>query len=501
MSLSEDVGLLTLGQTRIFLQENGISPASDFYYHGSLTLGGLTESQGELTPIYLPDPSRHGSWIVVGYTRGVTGLPTSDFTARMAKDFRDIWWKLRQDRCPINAQILVGDCNRPDDFTTWEAKILLNSMVPTDLSLPAINPMSGDEEDVANFSGSLMMLSMDRILPLNAQEYAETALVAEALDGFYKGDKTCGSCGTQDDGCNALYVLTKANAGSPGLSSQILYTRDDKSSWVSRDIPTLGGKSGTKVVSMGKYILVISEADGAHHVISYTNLHANATAQWNRVSTNYVAGGAPRAIYRLSSNRAIIVGQGGYIYRIASPTSAPTVVSDGSITTQRLNAIDGLGSVIVAGGDTGALVVSQNKGTSFALVPIVDDTGATLTGDVTAVAVIDKNQWFIGIDGSLYMTIDGGSTFTLHPQWNASVSVINHICFVDRQVGYIAAELSGAGTIYRTDSVGSEWSNEAPAIDNIPAAVRYNFVAPCFYNEVSMGGLAADADGVLAVAQ
>lgn len=498
---AEDPTLAQLGDFRIFVQEDGLSPANEFLYHGNLELGGLTEGQGDLTPIYVPSPDQRNRWVIVGYTRAVRGLPTSDFTSRMLKTLQDVWWKFKEMGCPFNAHVLIGTCESPDDFFDWTAKILLDSAVLTDLSLPVMNPLSGENNAPGDITGSLTMLGLGRILPIQFEEQAETTLLAEAVDGIYRGVIQCGSCGAPDDGCNVFLALAVANSGSPGLSSQIIYTTDDKATWGAIDIPTLGGLSGRRMAEMGRYIVVVSAADGAHHVIPYSSLIAGTTADWVRVSTNYVGGGTPRAIYRISSNRAIIGGQGGYLYRLTNPTAAPTIISDGSITTQNINDIAGFGNMIVAVGDNRAILVSANKGDSFALKVPVDADGVAITGHVTAVAVTGLSTWFIGIAGQLYYTVDEGASYVLHPGWPEASTVINRIQFADRNVGYVACEVNGVGAIYRTDSMGNVWSNTNPWIDSVPSALHYNFCVPCGYNEVAIGGIeSAATDGVLAIA-
>lgn len=496
----EDPNLVHLGWFRAFVQEDGATPGAEFLYHGYLELGGLSEDQGDLTPIYVPSPNTRDSWVIAGYTRSVQGLPETDFTARMSKTLQDVWWSFRQKKCRFNMQVLIGDCQAPDDFYSWDAKILLNENSLVEFTLPIFNPLSGDANAVGDLTGSLSMLSFDRLLPIVFEEQADSTILSEVLDGIWIGTNQCGNCGPADDGCNGLYTLTRANPGSPGLSSQLVYSKDDLSTWVGRDIPTLGGKSGSKLTRMGRSLVVISEADNAHHVIPITSLQAGTLSAWTRV-TGYAAGGAPRAVYPISSNRAIVAGAGGYLYVLTNPGASPVVLSDGAITSQNFNDIDGKGNAVIAVGNTGAVAISINKGQSFALRAITLANGTVITGDVSAVGVLSPQSWFIGVAGQLYYTIDQGYTYTLHPGWAASVDVINSIRFVDSHVGYIAAQTDATSAVYRTDTMGNVWSSDAPSLAGLPPAERYNFVAGCGYNEVAAGGRQSSiGDGVLAVA-
>lgn len=496
----EDPNLVHLGWFRVFVQEDGPTPGAEFLYHGYVELGGLSEDQGDLTPIYVPSPDQRDTWIIVGYTRAVRGLPETDFTARMSKTLQDVWWDFRKRGCRFNMQVLIGDCERPDDFYSWAAKILLNENTLTEFSLPIMNPLSGDANAVGDITGSLMMLSFDRVLPIVFEEQADAVIITEVLDGLYAGLNSCGDCGPVDDGCNSLYVLTRANPGSPGLSSAIVYSKDDLANYISRDISTLGGLSGSKLTRMGKSLVVISEADGAHHTIPITSLQAGTLTDWRRV-TGYAGGGSPRAIYPLSSNRAIVAGAGGYLYRLTNPGSAPMTLSDGSIISQNFNAIDGKGNVVVAVSDAGGVVISINKGQSFALRAITLQDGTVLSGNVDAVGVVSPQIWFLSIAGSLYFTVDQGYTYTEHPGWPASVDTVTDIEFFDKHVGYITAQIGLTAVVFRTDTMGNNWEQTAPWLAGLPAAERYNFAAPCGYNEVAVGGrVSSVGDGILAVA-
>lgn len=499
MSNGIDPSIAQLGDFRVFVQEDGVSPGNEYYYHGSVEFGGIGEGQGDLTPIYAPSPDQRNRWVIVGYTRAVKSLPTTDLTARMLRDLQQVWWDLQERGCAVNIHVLIGRCEAPDDFMDWQAKIILSEAVMTDFNLPNMNPLSGENNAAGDITGSLTALSLNRFVPINFQEFANTELVAEAVDGFYASNVSCGDCGMNDDGCDTFLALQVSNAGSPGNSAQIVYTKKvSGGTWAVRDITTLGGKSANKMAKMGRSVVVISEADNAHHTITLANLYANNTSAWKRV-TGYAT--SPLAIYPISSNRAIIVGESGYLWRLNTPGQSPSVISDGSITSQNLRAVDGKSNVVVAGGDTGAVVVSINKGKSFSLKAIIDQDGNTVTGNVTAVGVIDSQKWMLGVAGALYYTEDQGETYTLHPDWPATVSVINDIKFPQKQLGYIAAENSGAGVVYRSDTMGNIWSAEDPYIDGLPSATRYNFVAPCGWNEVAAGGIKSGNDGVLAIAQ
>jgi photosystem II stability/assembly factor-like uncharacterized protein len=224
------------------------------------------------------------------------------------------------------------------------------------------------------------------------------------------------------------------------------------------------------------------------------NLDATA---WSEVSAGYVEN--PLDIYSKSSGETFISGRNGYVYKLTDVTGSPTVLTDGSVVSDNLNRISGVAETIVAGGENGAVIVSQNGGDSFASKGITLTDGSVIADNVTAIGMLNDRMWFVAAGGNLYFTLDSGDTYT-QKTLDGNISVINDIAFYDDNVGYMAVEINGAARVYRTDSVGWNWYY-TDGIANLPTMVRANFVAPCYYNEVAVGGrVTVSGDGLLAIA-
>lgn len=495
MGASHDTSILQLGQSRIFMQE-AATPSQVYKYRGTVNLDGLTEPLGDVTPVYIPSSTQRNRWDIVDEVPGTPGLPTTGFTAKMLKSLRDIWWDLKERGCRFNVQIVIGDCQRPDNFADWESKILFAGARLTEFTLPSFNPLSGDDNATGDITGSLTGRALERILRIRFQQYAEDEVVAEVLDGLYYDTIQCGECGVASDGCRHVYFLTLANGGSPGLSSQIVYSIDDKATWATLDIPTLGGLSGNRMGAMGSRLVVVSEAAGSHHHILVTDADAGNTLGWVEVATGYEVTGSPRCIYVRSSELAFIGGAGGFIYKLTDPTSGVTVVSDNSLTTQRANDIGGYQDTVVSVHNNNVVLVSINGGDTFTA-----QTGPEVGVALNAVAVIGESTWFIGTaNGHLYYTEDGGTSYT-QITLDSAVTIINRIKFWDSNVGYMSVQAGASARVYRTDSCGNRWDYQNPSISGLPTVERINVVIPCGYNEVAAGGRVESAgDGVIAIA-
>lgn len=493
--MAEDVQILRGGQTRIFVQVDGIGPAAPYVYAGCMQLDGPSKDLGEPDPVYCPSPSQRDKWDIVDEIPKTEALGTTDFTQRMDRSLQDFWWDIKERRCVFNLQIVTGKCERPDDFNAWEAKILLDHNRLTNFTLPTFNPLSGDDNAPLDLTGSLSFRDLSPIRPLKFGEVLDTTIVAEALDGFYYDVATCGDCGTPSDGCQKLYVLTRANTGSPGLSSQLVYSLNGGSTGASLDIPALGGLSGNRAAAVGNYLVVVSEAAQGHAYSLFSDVDAGNTV-WSLVTSGYAAGAGPRALWSKSPSETFIAASDGYIYLMANPTAAVTTITDGSLTTQNLNDIHGHGRVILVGGDSNALLLSTNGGSSFSLL-----TGPEVGQNISAVWVLDDNTFFVGTgNGNLYYTNDAGDTWTANTPDN-NITTINDIQFANEVVGYMSVQVGGSSRVYRTSDSGYSWWYQAPALTSLPTAERYNFVYPCGNNNVLAGGrVSSGGDGMLAIA-
>lgn len=489
-----DVLIAQQGKTRVFFQKTR-NPGGAYSYRGKTTLGGVNTPLGDDTLITAPSRTRVNSWDIVDIAPGQPSLPTTDFTAHLDKTLRDIYHELRKTNCRFNIQAKYDSCGRPDDFLSWETKYIGVGARITDMTFPPVNPLSGDDNGVSQLTGSISLFDWQEILKIKFEEQADSVILAELVDGFFEDVVDCGDCGALSDGCQKFYGLQIANTGSPGLSSQLVYTLDG-STWQALDIPTLGGNTGDKMAAVGGRVVVVSRNSNSHHTIRFTDIKAGDSTAWQEVK-GYTEN--PLDIYSLSSGETFVSAENGYVYLLADPTQTPEILTDGSIVSDNLTRINGIGNVVVAGGENGALLVSVNTGSTFANKGLTV-SGSTVNDNITAIGMLTDKMWFIGAGGKLYYTIDAGDTYT-EKVLDANITVINDIQFYDDNVGYVAVEINGGARVYRTDSMGWNWYY-TDGISNLPTMVRANFVAPCGYNKVAVGGRETlGGDGLLAIAE
>lgn len=490
-----DGTLLKQGQVRIFIQFGGPNPGESYEYMGCMMMDSPSQDLGTDDPVYCPSSEIRNTWDIVDSIAKAQALGTFDFTQHAGQFLFERWMELKRKRCLINIQATASSCSRPDDFTEWDGKIVFIGSRISTLGLSPLNPLSGDDNAIVDWTGTFNFRDWDVIKPIRFGAVGESTIVAEVLDGMFYDTATCGDCGTPSDGCQAAYLLTRNNTGSPGLSGQLIYSLNGGSTWAALDINTLGGLAPNRLAVMGTRMIVVSQATGSHHYKRISDINSGVAGGWTNMSTGYVSTKGPRAIYIKNSAQGYVAGAGGYIYYLTGATNAVTVITDGSVTTQDLNDINGSGNTVVAVGGSNAVLVSNNDGNSFSLV-----TGPAVGVNLTAVWCITNRIWFVGTGtGRVFYTLNGGSTWT---EQVLGASVINDIRFEKNGlVGYIAAEVAGAAVVYRTTDGGNQWFSTSPAIDGIPTAVKANFVYPCFLNTVLTGGhKTVGGDGFAAIA-
>lgn len=490
-----DINIAKSGQFSVFVQSGGSSPSQGYLYIGCLSLGGFTEDLGTGDPIFCPSSETPGVFTIVDTTSPPAGLPTTDFTMHASRFLNDFVWDLRKRKCAINMVVKGSNCARPDDPDDFQSKIIAKRAKITNFTTGAFHSLG--EDAVLDLTGSFQLISFDRFLPIQVGEVADTATFAEALDGIYADKIQCGDCGDLSDGCQKAYVLTTTIAASPALAAQVVHTINGGATWATDNVNTLGVQAANALAHVGTRIVVVSQVDLAHHFKAQSSIDANVASGWTRVTSGYVATKGPRAIWSRNPNQTYIAAAGGYVYFMSNPTSAVTVLTDGSVTTQPLNDIRGSGATLVAVGDSNAVIYSNNNGRTFTLV-----TGPAVGIALNTVEVVTPTTWWVGAaNGKLFYTTNSGTSWT-DATPDSSITNIPKVRFVDEIVGYFTATLSASVRLYRTADNGNTWHYDGSYVSGLPAATKYDFVSPCpaNYNTALLGGLkSVGTDGIISL--
>jgi photosystem II stability/assembly factor-like uncharacterized protein len=263
------------------------------------------------------------------------------------------------------------------------------------------------------------------------------------------------------------------------------------------DITTLAAtEDPTGIAVGGSLVMVPSNDSESLHV---TTLDDPAT--WAEVTTGFVAGSGPNAIFALSQTEVWLCGDGGYIYFSDSPTSEVEVQEAGAQTVQDLNGIHGCTSRdLICVGDAGTVLVTSNGGEAWTLAP----TSPTLD-NLLCCWMRSSNVWIVGDDaGNLWFTTNGGEDWTEKTHPNSGTGAVRSIAFCNTAgspFGFIGGDDGSHGYLMRTLNCGSTWYELPDGPGTIPVCDRINSVATGYgANYLVAGGLADDAtDGILLV--
>lgn len=497
---ARNVNLQKNSTTRVFLIDGGAAPNRAPTYEGVARITGVDWSQGDVTPIRIPDPDSYDGFIDVDTLQGEPGLPTATLEARLQQGRSRLLEMVRR-KCTVGLQVHSGLCKNPTDFNGgWsDGKVwVFDASKITNYSTGELGAIEPSQRNFPMETLAITAKDFYEIVPLVPGLLAGSIITDEVVDVLVADAITCGSCGLPSDGCQVAFALVKDSSGSPGISSSVVYTSDGWTTVGKSIITTLGlAENPTAMAAVGEYLVITSNNGLSHSYVLIRDLVAG-TGVWSEVTSGYVSSKGPNAIVSVSPSETYIVGDGGYIYSMTDPTAAVTVLTAGSETIQNLARIAALGSnVLVAVGASNVVLVSRNGGVTWGLI-----TGPAAGVALTAVTVVDDNRWFVGTaGGNLYYTLNGGTTWTVKAFQGSGAGSIGDVLFATEAVGYLTHAASSVGYLLRTIDGGHSWYRmpEQTGV-TLPANQRLNRLATCggTANMILAGGLGNDGnDGVL----
>lgn len=491
-------------QSRVFTIEDRAAADHVPIYQAFARATGITWAQGTITPVRIPDPKQYGRFLTVDKIKGQPALPTTSLEFRAVRDISSML-KLLRKGCPIDIQIHVGACKDPSDFDMgWEKVQIIEDADISNYAEANLGAFDADQEAAVTTTLDFTGSDFYEIKPLAFAGMAETQIVQEVRDVIICDSKTCGACGLPSDGCQHVFAIETSTGASPGLSAELVATKDGGSTWLESNVTSLpANKTPTALACVGPYLCVISNDDCSYHYALINDILAG-TATWTKSVTGLTCvAGTPNAIFSLGRTQTWIVGNGGYIYNSTDITAGFTVQSAGSVTAQNLMCIHGYDeNYLLAAGASNAIVLTKNGGLTWTLIAGPAGQAAVT---INTVFMLSDLVWYLGYnDGKLYYTNDGGVTWT-QKVIPGGLTIINKIQFSTRTVGYLigqAVTISSVAKILRTINGGNSWYvlPETAGL-SIPTTAKFNGLSACGEdpNVVWAGGFktAPNADGIL----
>lgn len=506
--------ILTQQHKRFFLQYNGPQPGNVARYAGQdgqymIMTGVSNPEEGDLDPIYDPDPRQRKRFKMVGRSVSAPAIPTS--TIVMQEKHGSVPRQLQRINCPLSAYETAGVCSDPSDFLSgWSdyVQIYADGLVT-----------NKDEGDRGSWEGDDAILdsldiSWSRIFPIGPISFgdnAQTIITLEVIDVVYGSKENCSSCGPQDDGTRWVYAITKSSGSTPGTAPRLIYTLDGGTTWTQAAIDGLGDiEDPAGIELVGNYLVVFTRTAGGPTISGYYYSEINSATgvpgTWTKVTTGFVATLQVYDMFVLSPREVFFSADGGTIYKSTDITAGVVVqLSAGTVTGTALRRIHGADETLVAVGGSGTVLVSTNRGVSW-FIP----TAAPVVALLQAVAVIDGKLWWVGTSaGEIYYTKNGAESWTKLNFSGSGAGQVYDIVFATPEVGWFANTSSAAaGRIFATWNGGQDWTRSAPRVQNLPTSTRYNRLAvpvvdpSIAANNIAVAGLSGGGtDGILLLGQ
>lgn len=494
-AILDDSELIKQGSTRAFYQPGG--PGKDKYFYGLDTTyffidGAELPTNGDISPIFVPDPRRPNRYRLVGRVIEPPDLASVDLI------FREKWGGipriLMAPKCSFNLYEVHSDCADLSDFYRgWDSYMLIYSLFqfsgPADLG----TRMAADGNDPLEISASAMGVALYPVGALGFGEEAATDVVVGVIDAVYGQQVTCGTCGMENDGSQVIYALTRANIGSPAAPGQLLYTVDGGATWTATSITGIGTTAEPRYIDIAGDILFVG-TDSTTLLYSRINRDTGIPGAWSTVTLPV----AMRDVYVQSPSAIFFSADTGRVYKTTDIAAAPTLIDSGA--TDNLLRITGDGNgVLVAVGANGRVYRSLNSGVTWATLT------APAATSLNAVAVLGTNDiWAGGANGILYHTVNGGATWV---SAYTTGGAINDLVFATREVlwlsyaassvAHLVTSLDG-GDSFALDSATSRILNWPVFQEATRLAVPYLADPAVAANYITACGLATGgADGLL----
>src|SRR3990170_2591680 len=482
--------VLTSAFTRVFLIEGRARADHAPSYESCMRMQGISQGFGDIERIECPDPYKYGGFIEVATIKGTTERPTVTLESRYLADALSDLLRMAKEGCTFDVQLHIGDCQDPSIFNDFSKILVFENSSLTNYGTDELGALGSDENAVVNETADLSGQDVYELISMFFATQAASIVVNEVLDVVVCDSVACGECEDESAGCNKIFALTKAAGGSPATLPDIVFSVDKGTTWYAHDIESLVGEPN-KLDCVGVYIVVVSEADGALHYALKSEFNSYTDPDFTQVTTGFVGGGGPRAIWS-AGNKAFIVGSGGYVYTTTDPTAGVTAVSAGAAVVDNLLDVHGISEAFaVAVGNNGAVIYTED-GDNWAAATRPVGAGVHLN----AVWVKGERDWFVGTStGRLYYSLDKGVTWTEKAFPGSGSGSVRAISFANNSVGFLSHDtVTPRGRILRTIDGGYSWY-VLPETGAMPLTDRFNALAACAYDPNFVVGVSLADDG------
>lgn len=215
-------------QTRLFLRHTDTACCCGTYsYHSCIGIGDLSQSRSEKEKFYCPDPNKYNEFIVIAELDGVKSDGSGSFSTNYGLG-HSMLKQLYDQGCYFDAQIHIGACSDPSDFSKFEQVILLQNVQVTSYALSNLSAMQASERGIVGENVDFKFSDMVTIPVPNPVETVNTLINSgPIIDSFVSCDSNCCMCPDSA----GTYLVQLAQCDDDCVEARILYRTDCNQSW------------------------------------------------------------------------------------------------------------------------------------------------------------------------------------------------------------------------------------------------------------------------------
>ena len=491
-----------LGQSRLFIRGGRfrrLLPGESYSYLGRTDITPPQITRGDKTTFEMPSDTDGNTTVLIEAAPGSYETNTGTITQRLEATMGEGWWDAIRDNAPVTMWIPVGRVRQLDDINDWEGgwlidRVYLKNFGPDNNANPSDRATTGEP---FNLTGEFEYESyaVHRFQPVRMSAQSSGTHNSVSSVGFRDGA----------DGINLVagVAATPAQGTAVTAAAGKLLATDVYGDWATALDLSEAAHSVDDLVVLGSSVLAVDSVNEAHHTIRIDDILTGTSTGLNTVTAGYVDGNGPSAVYARSAGNILMAGLGGYIYRASSLLGSVETVDAGSTTDENLNDIHGLGEQVVAVGDDGTIVVSEDFGASWVkAVAEVDGTALGDTVNCKSVHMVEKDTFLVAVVPDavapatpvvVYYTRDFGRSLIATTIIGFTPTDIGDIQFVLNEtgvsaIGYLAASNATAGGVGRSLDGGLTWNFNEPYVPNIATNVGMASIVPIDANRVISGG-------------
>ena len=477
------------GRSRLFMrggERTRMSPRDTYGYLGVTTVGGLAMARGDKITFELPSDTDASGTAKRTVAQGAYETQTGNFSQVLSSTMNEPWWNAIRRTAPCTFFIPVGNTRQLQERNDWDSAILIDNLYIQSVSIDnEINPATNDDVPLPlNLNGDFQYESYDfhtiNTLTFPASVTTSAGSATLAVD-------TVGTAIRETDEGLELFVLdqgTQTSTAAAGDTSATVFARNLTGTWRSGvELASALGtgttrKAANDIAVVGNNLIIASN-EAAGHVIQPVESIMSGTDASTLVTSGYVSGGGPLALYARSGSEIWIVGEDNKIYRANSLLGGVEEVG-GLTGTEDLNDVDVYKQQFVAVGTDNTVIISND----LERFSSVTGPSSTTTDDMLCVAFLDMDTFLVGSGaGKLYYTEDMGSTWTEIIHGISGLSQVNDLGVSMTDSGksahvILVGATSTAGVIARSFDQGASWqSTGTSAIQSVPTATAFNSVS------------------------